>query len=136
MSQLLLAVFLLALVIGRVHQRVALREHLRDDLVALRAAHKVATEAAVVEDLAHLRRAGAGVGVRGRARDGVRGGVSVSIGVGVGVGVGARARAGAGARAREIVPTGNDRTPKRSMRGRLVGSSMLIVASATGGSAS
>ena len=39
-------------------RRVALREHLGDDLVALRAAHEVATEAAVMEDLAHLVRVG------------------------------------------------------------------------------
>ena len=56
--------------------RVALGEHLGDDLVALGATHEVATEAAVVEDLAHLVRVRVrvrvGVGVRVRVRDRVR----------------------------------------------------------------
>ena len=42
------------------------------------------------------------------------------------VSVSVRVRVGVGVRARKILPTGNDRTPKRSMSGRLVGSSMLL----------
>ena len=71
---------------------VALGEHLGDDLVALGATHEVATEAAVVEDLAHLVRVRVGVRVRARVRVGVGVRVRARARVRVRVGVGVRVR--------------------------------------------